>query len=112
MDEELIKKVVKGEMRLHELDKALPIADAVAVRRAAVERIRKTQLTAIGKHDIDASLTANKNIENMIGAVQLSLGYAGPLKVNGDHAKGEFLVPMASTGFGTKLQHSLLVKAY
>ncbi len=40
---------------------------------------------------------AAKNIENMIGAVQIPLGYAGPMKINGDHAKGEFLIPLATT---------------
>ena len=76
-----------------------------------MEEYIQIKLPNIASHTIDL-IFANQNIENMIGAVQLPLGYAGPLKVNGDHAKGEFLVPMASTGFGTKLQHSLLVKAY
>ena len=37
------------------------------------------------------------NIENLTGVVQVPLGFAGPLLVNGDHAKGEFFVPMATT---------------
>jgi hydroxymethylglutaryl-CoA reductase (NADPH) len=37
------------------------------------------------------------NIENLIGVVQIPVGVAGPLKVNGKHAKGTFYVPLATT---------------
>ncbi len=37
------------------------------------------------------------NCENMIGAVQVPLGVAGPLLVNGRYAKGEYYIPLATT---------------
>ena len=37
------------------------------------------------------------NIENPIGSVQMPLGVAGPLLVNGEHAAGTFYVPFATT---------------
>ena len=37
------------------------------------------------------------NIENPIGAGQIPIGLAGPLLMNGEHAKGWFYVPMATT---------------
>jgi len=37
------------------------------------------------------------NIENLIGAVQVPLGITGPLKIKGDHAKGDFFVPLATS---------------
>jgi hydroxymethylglutaryl-CoA reductase (NADPH) len=37
------------------------------------------------------------NIENPIGSVQVPLGVAGPLRVNGQHAQGTFYVPLATT---------------
>lgn len=37
------------------------------------------------------------NIEHFIGAAQVPIGLAGPLLVNGEHAQGEFYVPMATT---------------
>ena len=37
------------------------------------------------------------NIENFWGVAQIPIGVAGPLLVNGEHAQGEFLVPMAIT---------------
>lgn len=36
------------------------------------------------------------NIENFIGVAQVPLGLAGPLRVNGEHAQGDFLVPLAT----------------
>jgi hydroxymethylglutaryl-CoA reductase (NADPH) len=35
-------------------------------------------------------------IENFIGAVQVPVGLAGPLRVNGSHARGDFYIPMAT----------------
>ncbi len=37
------------------------------------------------------------NIENMIGTVKVPVGIAGPLRVNGLHAHGDFVVPLATT---------------
>src|SRR3954467_4911303 len=36
------------------------------------------------------------NIEHFTGVAQVPLGIAGPLLVNGEHAEGEFYVPMAT----------------
>jgi len=41
--------------------------------------------------------SASRNIENFIGVAQIPIGLAGPLKINGEHAQGEFLVPLATT---------------
>ncbi len=37
------------------------------------------------------------NIENFSGVAQVPVGLAGPLLINGEHAKGEFYVPMATS---------------
>ncbi len=37
------------------------------------------------------------NIENLIGMTQVPVGINGPLLIDGDHAKGAFFVPMATT---------------
>jgi hydroxymethylglutaryl-CoA reductase (NADPH) len=37
------------------------------------------------------------NIENFTGVAQVPIGIAGPLRVNGEYAKGDFFVPMATT---------------
>ena len=36
------------------------------------------------------------NIENLFGVAQVPIGLAGPLLINGEHAQGEFFVPMAT----------------
>ncbi|MFD2569340.1 hydroxymethylglutaryl-CoA reductase [Spirosoma soli] len=37
------------------------------------------------------------NCENFVGVAQMPIGLAGPLRVNGEHAQGDFLIPMATT---------------
>src|SRR6185503_1942280 len=44
----------------------------------------------------DPSITQG-NIENFIGVAQVPIGLAGPLKVHGEHAQGDFLIPLATT---------------
>ena len=65
-------------------------------RRNAVEKATNAKLENISKYSFDPS-AAEKNIENMIGATQVPLGFAGPMTVHGEHARGEFIVPMATT---------------
>lgn len=68
----------------------------VEERRDAVEQFTGTNLVYISKYSIDPE-KASKNIENMIGTVQIPLGYAGPVRIRGSVANGEFLVPLATT---------------
>lgn len=37
------------------------------------------------------------NCEHFVGVAQVPLGIAGPIKIRGSHAKGSFLVPLATT---------------
>ncbi|CAH0533920.1 hypothetical protein VST7929_01797 [Vibrio stylophorae] len=39
----------------------------------------------------------HKNIENFIGTVKLPVGIAGPLRVNGAYAQGDYTIPLATT---------------
>lgn len=65
-------------------------------RRAAAEEFTGAELDYISRYSFEPE-SASKNIENMIGAVQIPLGYAGPVRINGDNAQGEFLIPLATT---------------
>ncbi|MCC5930828.1 MAG: hydroxymethylglutaryl-CoA reductase [Cyclobacteriaceae bacterium] len=40
---------------------------------------------------------ARGNIENFTGVVQVPLGFTSPVKVNGEYAQGEYIVPLATT---------------
>lgn len=51
---------------------------------------------------LDAQTTANaeayrRNIENFVGTVKVPVGLAGPLRVNGVFARGDYYVPLATT---------------
>ena len=41
--------------------------------------------------------TYRRNIENYIGTVKVPVGIAGPLRVNGGFARGDYYVPLATT---------------
>lgn len=50
----------------------------------------------LGRYSLDPAAVAG-NIENFIGAAQVPIGIAGPLLVDGEHAQGEYYVPLATT---------------
>ena len=98
MSEEVIKKLACGELKLHQADEnASSRKEAVDMRREAVSRLTHADLTNIGKFSYDAEVATKKNIENAIGAVQVPLGVAGPLRINGEYAIGDFYIPLATT---------------
>jgi hydroxymethylglutaryl-CoA reductase (NADPH) len=65
-------------------------------RREWIEERTGCQLAHVGSYSI-ASEEMRGNIENPIGAIQMPLGVAGPLKVDGMYAAGTFYVPLATT---------------
>ncbi len=70
--------------------------DQVDKRRRWVEQQTGADLETIGRFSI-SSEAMRSNIENPIGAVQMPVGVAGPLRVRGEHAEGDFYVPLATT---------------
>ena len=68
---------------------------AEARRNFATEQTR-AELHHVGQFSFEPAQTQG-NIENFIGAAQVPIGLAGPLLVNGEFAKGEFFVPLATT---------------
>jgi hydroxymethylglutaryl-CoA reductase (NADPH) len=70
-------------------------------REAADERVRFAReqtgasLEHVGSYSFDPSLLPG-NVENFVGVAQVPIGLAGPLLVNGEHAQGEFFVPLAT----------------
>jgi hydroxymethylglutaryl-CoA reductase (NADPH) len=67
-----------------------------AARRAEFVRARTgCSLEHVTSYSLDPA-QATGNIEHFIGVAQVPIGLAGPLLVNGEHAKGEFYVPLAT----------------
>jgi hydroxymethylglutaryl-CoA reductase (NADPH) len=86
------------EVKLHEFEKIYGDANKAAeARRQYLEKAVGVRLENIGKTIIDLNTVVGRNIENVIGAVQIPVGVAGPLLVKGDYANGYFYVPLATT---------------
>ena len=69
---------------------------SAAVRRDFLVDHTGTTLDHVAGFSFDPNTTRG-NIENFIGAAQVPIGIAGPLLVHGEHASGEFYVPLATT---------------
>ncbi len=70
-------------------------ADAARMRAEFVAERTGAALPHVGSYSFDPT-TVSGNVEHLIGAAQVPLGIAGPLLVDGEHASGEFYVPMAT----------------
>lgn len=70
--------------------------EAVAERRDFVRKVTGVTLEHAARISYDSELT-HGNIEHLIGVAQVPLGIAGPLRINGEHAQGEYLIPLATT---------------
>ena len=96
--EEVVEALVSGRLRMHEAERVLGNANAAALaRRLALERMRGVGLSSIGSTILDFEELVGRNIENPIGAVQIPVGVAGPLRVLGEYARGDYYVPLATT---------------
>jgi len=65
-------------------------------RRAFVEEKTGVALDHVGRYSFEPDLLQG-NVENFTGVAQVPIGIAGPLSMRGEHAQGEFFVPMATT---------------
>jgi hydroxymethylglutaryl-CoA reductase (NADPH) len=70
--------------------------EIIQERQRFIQQITGANLQHVGKYSFDPKATKG-NIENFSGVAQIPLGFAGPLKVNGEHAQGEFIIPLATT---------------
>lgn len=70
--------------------------DQAALRRAFVAERSGTQLAHVGHYSFDPDMLRG-NVENFASVAQVPIGIAGPLRINGEHAQGDFYVPLATT---------------
>ena len=71
-------------------------AAVIKQRQALVEQVTGTKPEHIWKYSFDPHATKG-NIENFTGVAQVPIGFAGPLRIDGEQANGEFLIPLATT---------------
>jgi hydroxymethylglutaryl-CoA reductase (NADPH) len=97
--EGLIDEIVDGRRRLHDLPAGLTAAQAAEVRRRALERIHGVSLGKVGDYALDAARASARHCENFIGAAQVPIGIAGPVRVRGEQVSGdeEIYIPLATT---------------
>jgi len=71
-------------------------AEMAQRRRDFVTGRTGAALTQVGSFTVDPAHVAG-NIENFLGVAQVPIGLAGPLRINGEQATGDFYVPLATT---------------
>src|SRR6266480_936896 len=69
--------------------------DAAGARQRFVREQTGVELEHIPHYSFDPQTTAG-NVEQFVGVAQVPIGLAGPLRVNGEHASGDFYVPLAT----------------
>ena len=98
-ENEILEKVLKGDIKLYRIEELVgnDVNRAARIRRLFLEKVTGAKLEHIGKHSWDLNITWRRNIENAIGVAQVPMGIVGPLKINGEYAKGEFYVPLCTS---------------
>jgi hydroxymethylglutaryl-CoA reductase (NADPH) len=69
--------------------------EAARKRREFAEAQTGAKLEHVGSYSFDPAVLTG-NVEQFAGVAQVPIGLAGPLLVNGEHAQGEFYVPLAT----------------
>ncbi|KAI3730260.1 hypothetical protein L1987_61429 [Smallanthus sonchifolius] len=93
-DEEIVKSVVSGSIPSYSLESKLgDCRRAASIRREALERKTGRLLLGLPLEGFDYESILGQCCEMPIGYVQIPVGIAGPLLLNG----GEYMVPMATT---------------
>jgi hydroxymethylglutaryl-CoA reductase (NADPH) len=94
---ELVRSLVSGDRRFHELPREVSAVEAAEIRRSALEEMVSTPLRNIAHHSLDVNRASRRNCENFIGVAQIPMGVVGPLKIRGNHVDGDVYVPLATT---------------
>jgi hypothetical protein len=98
-DDEILLMVKSKQLAAHNLEKHLPLLRAVHTRRLLLNDQLKSTKNSLSSLDLlpyehyDYSLVINQCCENVIGYVQIPVGYVGPLRVDDKY----FYIPMATT---------------
>ncbi len=70
--------------------------EIILARQKFIENYTGVKFNHISKYSFNPKITAG-NCEQFTGVAQIPMGFAGPITINGEHAKGDFIIPMATT---------------
>lgn len=87
--EERWKMIINKNTQYKEYIKTIP-QDQLAKRRDPKQEL-------LDPDTLERCDIFKDNIENFIGTVKVPVGIAGPVRVNGLHAQGEYFIPLATT---------------
>ncbi len=86
--------IYRNSAEPHTLDSIQKRCESLeSIAGAKIDLIRKAYLEGSALHGVNLE----GNIENLIGAIPIPVGVAGPVLVNGEYANGNFYVPLATT---------------
>lgn len=90
-------KKKRKNLQLHALPLSWSEEEKVRLRRKVIEKISGADLAKIPEGVECLRKASGHNIEQEFGTAVVPLGITGPLLLHGERAKGEFLVPLATT---------------
>jgi len=94
----VLDELLSGQRKLREVETHVNSpAEAAAARRDFLKSKNGTDLSHTGQCSFDLETATTYNVENLIGATQIPVGITETLLVNGEFAKGEFNIPLATT---------------
>jgi hydroxymethylglutaryl-CoA reductase (NADPH) len=110
----LREKLASGGLKLHELESYIFVhdygsdpgkvreacGDAARIRCEFIEERTGAKLATVKEHRVDNAGFAHDallpGIEMKIGAALIPMGVAGPVAIHGEHARGDYYVPLAT----------------
>jgi hydroxymethylglutaryl-CoA reductase (NADPH) len=81
-------------------------ADAVDERWRVLGAVPEVRREILDPHTASQAERYGRNIEHFVGTVKLPVGIAGPLRVNGVFAQGDYYVPLATSEAALVLSYS------
>lgn len=93
----ILQDLQNGKLKHRELEKLLPAKQAAKLRADFVAQSTGQDLQKLAVLQLDPEQLINNNIENLLGSIEIPVGVAGPLKVSGQYAQGDYYIPLATT---------------
>lgn len=95
--DQIFEKLMNGSIKLYKLEELLDKATAISLRRKYFEKKLGIDLSSTSSFPFNPDKVYGRNCENVIGSASLPVGVAGPIKVFGKDANGEYIIPIATT---------------